>query len=88
MVGKEAHTCPPLHKAILTVEPFLLRYGSYSTEEDEQPAKGAASVMSTRRNCEGRLCEQLCGDLWESGAAREGCGCYQLGGLNAHLHCY
>ena len=44
--------------------------------------------MSTRRNCEGRLCEQLCGDLWESGAAGEGCGCYQLGGLNAHLHCY
>ena len=88
MVGKEAHTCPPLHKAILTVEPFLLRYGPYSTEEDEQPGKGAASVMSTRRNCEGRLCEQLCGDLWESGAAGEGCGCYQLGGLNAHLHCY
>lgn len=25
--------------------------------------------MNTRRSCEGRLGEQLCGDLWESGAA-------------------
>lgn len=23
-----------------------------------------------------------------AGAAGEGCGCYQLAGLNAHLHCY
>ena len=45
-------------------------------------------MMNAHRNCEGWLCEQLCSDLWESGAAGEGCGCYQLGGLNAHLHRY
>ena len=45
-------------------------------------------MMNTRGDCEGRLGEQLCGDLWESEAAGEGCGYYQLGGLNAHFHCY
>lgn len=39
MVGKEAHTFPPLHKAILTVETFLLRYGSCSMEEDDSSGR-------------------------------------------------
>lgn len=40
MVGKEAQTCPsPSHKAVLTVDHFLLRYGSYSVEEDDSPGR-------------------------------------------------
>lgn len=50
--------------------------------------QGLAERWTGARTVRGSVSSSLCGDLWESGTAREGCGCYQLCGLNAHLHCY
>lgn len=88
MVGKTAQICTFLQKTNLTVEHFLLRYGSYTMKEDDSPGGEPPLWWTLAGAMRGGFPRSVCSDLWESGAAREGCGCYQLGGLNAHLHCY